>query len=177
MYADDLKMCHSVYHLSCMNLIQNDLTRLKVWCKFNKLLFNFNKYRVIRFSRKTNLKIFNYSLGGTMLDNPDSIRDLETIFSYDLSFAEHLESNISHAFRSLCLIQRTAGLFNDTNTLRLLYYTLVRPILEYGSLIWSPYYNTYIDALERPQHKFLRLAAYHSGDLCLDTLIRYDTIR
>ena len=41
---------------------------------------------------------------------------------------------------------------------------MLGPILEYGSLIWSPYCNTYIDDLERPQHKFLRLAACHSGD-------------
>ena len=59
---------------------------------------------------------------------------------------------------------RLGLIFNDTNALRLLYCTLVRPMLEYGSLIWSPCYNTYIDGLERPQHKFLRLAAYHSGD-------------
>ena len=36
--------------------------------------------------------------------------------------------------------------------------------MEYGSLIWSAYCNTYIDDLERPQHKFLRLAVCHSGD-------------
>ena len=121
-----------------LTFLQNDLTRLEVSCKSNKLLLNFNKCKVVRFSRKADLKIFNYSLiGGTVLDNPDSIRDLGILFSHDLSFAEHFKNVISRAFRSLGLIQRTVRLFNDTNTLRLLYCTLVRRILEYGSLFWS----------------------------------------
>lgn len=74
MYADDLynndlyKNVSFCYYFSFMNLIQNDLTKLEVWRKSNRLLLNFNKCRVIRFNCKTNSKIFNYSLGGTILN-------------------------------------------------------------------------------------------------------------
>ncbi|KAI4474701.1 hypothetical protein M0802_015486 [Mischocyttarus mexicanus] len=53
--------------------------------------------------------------------------------------------------------------FNNSNTLRILYCQLVRPILEYGSIIWSPNYITHSYDIERVQHKILRLAANHCG--------------
>ncbi|KAI4485700.1 hypothetical protein M0802_012585 [Mischocyttarus mexicanus] len=53
--------------------------------------------------------------------------------------------------------------FNNSNILRILYCQLVRPILEYGSIIWSPYYITHSYDTEKVQHKFLRLAANHCG--------------
>ncbi|XP_072392081.1 uncharacterized protein [Diabrotica undecimpunctata] len=62
----------------------------------------------------------------------------------------------------LGFIQRTSvdlSLF----TFRKLYYGLVRPILEFGSVVWSPSYHCYIQQIERVQNKFLRVAAYKSG--------------
>uniref|UniRef100_A0A6P7GGJ1 Uncharacterized protein LOC114342277 isoform X2 n=1 Tax=Diabrotica virgifera virgifera TaxID=50390 RepID=A0A6P7GGJ1_DIAVI len=46
---------------------------------------------------------------------------------------------------------------------RKLYCGFVRPILEFGSVVWSPSYNCYIEHIERVQNKFLRVAAYKSG--------------
>jgi hypothetical protein len=31
---------------------------------------------------------------------------------------------------------------------------LVRSTLEYGSVIWTPYYNTHVDRLEKVQYMF-----------------------
>ncbi|KAK2579096.1 hypothetical protein KPH14_008495 [Odynerus spinipes] len=38
------------------------------------------------------------------------------------------------------------------------------PVLEYGSVIWSPYFSSHRNDIEAVQHKFLRLAAKHSGN-------------
>lgn len=40
---------------------------------------------------------------------------------------------------------------------------LVRTNLEYASIVWSPYYQAYIDIIERVQNKFLRAAAFKMG--------------
>lgn len=41
-----------------------------------------------------------------------------------------------------------------------LYCSLVRPILEYGSILWDPYTSTDSVMLERVQRKFLRFVAF-----------------
>lgn len=44
--------------------------------------------------------------------------------------------------------------------LKLLYFALVRSILEYGSTIWNPYSKTDIDIIERVQNRFLKFVAF-----------------
>lgn len=45
----------------------------------------------------------------------------------------------------------------------MLYCSLVRPILEYSSIVWSPHYTTYIHQIETVQHIFLRYIAFKMG--------------
>jgi len=49
------------------------------------------------------------------------------------------------------------------NTIKTLYCTLVRPILEYGSTIWDTHTANGSIQLERFQHKFLRRASFILG--------------
>ena len=47
------------------------------------------------------------------------------------------------------------GEFLDPYLTKLLYISLVRPILEYVSIIWNPYYRRHIDSIESVQKQFL----------------------
>ncbi|KAG8235720.1 hypothetical protein J437_LFUL016355 [Ladona fulva] len=55
--------------------------------------------------------------------------------------------------------------FKDVRSLKTLYRSLVRPLLEFSSTVWSPYYSVYIKAIEKIQHRFLRRAKESSKDL------------
>ncbi|KAI4473000.1 hypothetical protein M0802_016374 [Mischocyttarus mexicanus] len=66
--------------------------------------------------------------------------------------------------------------FNNSNTFRILYCQLVRPILEYRSIIWSPNYITHSYDIERVQHKILKLAANHCGHPMPFDCHNYDSI-
>lgn len=57
-------------------------------------------------------------------------------------------------------INRNSRDFKDPLTYKVLYFTLVRPILEYASQVWSPQYKEHIDFLEMVQRKFLKSLAY-----------------
>ena len=52
-------------------------------------------------------------------------------------------------------IKRWSKEFNDRFVTKYLYTTLVRPILEYGSVIWDPYYDAHVDLLESVQKQIL----------------------
>ena len=54
----------------------------------------------------------------------------------------------------------------------MLYCSLVRSILEHGSVIWNPYQTGLINKIERVQKRFLRVLAYKSNrtDVSLEQL-------
>lgn len=53
--------------------------------------------------------------------------------------------------------------FNSTKSLKSLYCASVRPILEYGSVIWDSYTISHFDQLEYVQQRFLRFACFMFG--------------
>lgn len=60
----------------------------------------------------------------------------------------------------LCFNKRNTKNFNNITAIRNLYCSLVRSILEYSCIIWSPTYITHINILEKVQHKFFRYLAF-----------------
>lgn len=55
----------------------------------------------------------------------------------------------------LGFIKRWAKEFTDPYITKQLYMSLVRPILEYGSIIWDPVYKIHIESIESVQKQFL----------------------
>lgn len=55
----------------------------------------------------------------------------------------------------LAFIKRWAKEFTDPDITKQLYTSLVRPILEYGSVIWDPQYNVHSNHIESVQKQFL----------------------
>lgn len=93
------------------------------------------------------------------MSSTTTIRDLGVFFSSNLSFRNHISTVASRAFRILGFIHRASRYFESISSLKLLYCSLVRPRLEYWSVIWSPYQRYLCVELERVQHKFLCIAA------------------
>lgn len=60
----------------------------------------------------------------------------------------------------LGFIIRNSKSFNNVETIKKLYNTLVRSKLEYASAIWDPYHKNSINSIEIVQNKFLRYLYY-----------------
>ena len=61
----------------------------------------------------------------------------------------------------LGFIKRWSKEFNNRLVTRHLYITIVCPILEYSSQVWSPCYIVHIDRIESIQKQFVRFALNH----------------
>ena len=103
---------------------------------------------------------FTFFLGDKPIDKVTLMRDLGILFDQKLLFDQHIQLCCNRALRRLGFIGRNSKDFQSLACLKVLYVSLVRPLLESCCLVWSPYYQVYIDRLERVQRKFLRFICY-----------------
>ena len=162
-FADDLKCYLAISSPEDCLKLQSDLARLNRWCEINAMDLNIAKCNAISFTRKLNKTDFQYSIKGTFLSQVASIRDLGVIMDSTLSFVNHIDTIVSKALGMLGFIKRNTSDFKSINAIRLLYCTLVRPLLEYCSSVWSPHYACHIHRIEHVQRRFLRYLAYKSN--------------
>lgn len=154
MYADDVKIFITYNEYSDHTLLQMDLNNLFSWCKLNLMDLNLKKCKHMRFSRK-DFRIVSYFLGDHQLQLVNFFLDLGILLDTKLNFVSHINSTINKARGVLAFIKRWGKEFTDPYIIKQLYTSLVRPILEYGSIIWDPHYNVYIDKIESIQKQFL----------------------
>lgn len=160
MYADDIKIFLPITDYESSIKLQSDLTRFYDWCTDNKMTLNISKCKYIQFSKSKKKSFNNYHFNNNNLERVDMIKDLGVIFDSGFTFRQHTEICRNKAMKMLGFVKRHTMSFNDITAIKLLYVSLVRPHLENVSSVWSPYFITYQDMLDKVQRKFLRYIAY-----------------
>ena len=127
------------------------------WCRKNWLFLIVSKCRVITFHRKLNPIIFDYHINDQKLERVDHINDLGVLLDSKLSINLHRSNIIAKATRQLGFISKIAD-FNDPYCLKALYCSLVRPILEYASMVWCPNQLVWTIRIQRVQKRCIRFA-------------------
>lgn len=165
LFADDLKIFHSVRSGEDCQYLQCQINQLHNWCTANMVEMNINKCCVMTYTLKVQPISFNYSYDHTVLTRCSSHKDLGVVFDCKLSFGLHIEQIISSSTRLMGFILRTCRVFQGIRGIECLYTALVRSRLEYAALIWCPYYEVHKVRLEKLQRKFLKFLAYKSDGI------------
>ena len=161
LFADDLKLFHEVENSQDAVILQNNFLGLINWCDKNGLKINFNKCFSMSYYRGKERVNYDYmSDDNNKLKKISTFRDLGVTFNSSLGFEEHITEITNSALKLLGFITRNTKHFRNIFALKNLFCSIVRSRLEYASPIWSPYYKTYIQRLERVQRKFLRYIAF-----------------
>ena len=95
-------------------------------------------------------------MNGQKLEHIKEEKDLGVIVDSELKFHKQTSAAIKKANSRLGLIKKSFAVL-DRNTLPLLYSSLVRPHLEYGNVIWGPFYKGDIEAVEKVQRRATKL--------------------
>lgn len=158
LFADDVKIYYRIKSINDAIQLQRDIDTIHAWCTTNKLSLNASKCNTMSFTRKTSpLMPFNYNIDGVALTKVSSIKDLGIIFDSRLSFELHYNNLTSRAYKILGFISRSLREFKSINTYTTLYNTYVRSILDYGAIVWSPFYQIHINSIEKVQRRFTRI--------------------
>lgn len=157
-YADDLKLYIVVKNVEDCRQLQAMLDQFVDWCRLNKLSVSISKCVVMTFNRTRTPIVFDYSIDGFVLERVEQVSDLGVMLDPKLTFDLHRSMVITKANRQLGFISRISRDFSDPYCLKALYCSLVRPIIETASVVWTPYQLSWNIRIERIQKTFIRRA-------------------
>ena len=155
-YADDIKISHSIQHDTDMDEFQDDVNNINDWCSNNGLTLNLSKCEVVSYAGYRAPMTNSYTINEYTLVRSKQYKDLGVVFDSSHRFIYHIDSIVSRGFKALGFVMRMSKELRNQATIIHLYNTLVRSKVEYATVIWSPYYNQYIEKIEALQHRFTR---------------------
>ena len=156
LFADDCKLFREIKSAQDCILLQSDLNALHEWSNRWKMTFNPAKCKVLTIARSRSPVTFDYQIDGTNLEHVGDFKDLGVVFDETLSFKNHINSIVSKCNRMCGFVKRSIG-FNAPQKVKLtLFKTLIRPLSEYSSQVWSPHFKKEISLLEGIQRSYTR---------------------
>lgn len=153
LFADDLKMYAVMKTVFHADMFQHALDRLATWADEWQLQISITKCFIMHIGKVSVDRTF--SLNGQALPSSDTCKDLGVIVNSNLTPSSHIASITVTANQRVNLIYRSF-VSRDINLLVRAFITYVRPILEYNSVTWSPYYKSDIECIEKVQRRFTR---------------------
>ena len=156
LYADDTKIYKLIETLNDCLELQKMIDLFVDWCNRNLMMISIKKCTVISFNRKKQPLVYDYRIAGETLLRSDVVTDLGVVLDAQLTFRQHYSMIINKANRQLGFIMRIGKEFGDPGTLKALYCSLVRSILETACVVWDPHYDTWNLRIERVQKRFVR---------------------
>ena len=117
--------------------------------------FNLAKCEHLTVTNKPHPSIYHYKINDYIIQKVESIKYLGLTISHNLSWSQHI-SRISGKVNSIQAFFRR-NLAHCSRDLKVkCYQTYIRPIIEYAAVVWSPYTQSSIHAIEMLQRKVAR---------------------
>lgn len=155
LYADDCVLYETINSIDDHYHLAQSLTSFSNWCDTWQMNVNCTKTVVMSFTNRRNPFSFDYFLGGTQLNRVSQYKYLGVILTEHLSWTSHIDHVCRKALKKLGYLRRTLP-NAPRDTKLLLYKSLIRPVLEYASVVWFPYKHCEISLLDNIQRKSIR---------------------
>ncbi|KAF9760956.1 putative RNA-directed DNA polymerase from transposon BS [Nosema granulosis] len=160
-FADDIVIWEKSQDFPKAERKLNDsLEKINVWAKTLALEFSQTKSLVIPFTRKHIKATPLIKLDGLEINVSDSAKYLGVTFDKNLCWTAHVTEIIKTARKRMFLLKRMSNRkngLNQTILLKLYTYT-IRPILEYGAVVWGDISKKNQDALNSVQQSAITTA-------------------
>ena len=159
LFADDTKLYGKSDSREEQQTIQEDLQTLQQWSNLWLLAFHPDKCHSIKIGKKKSEAEYHLEDKNgikTALKESTTEKDLGVIVDNQLNFKEHVSTAVNKGNRVLGVIRRS---FNtgDPTTFMKLYKSIVRPILEYGNVIWHPSLKSVEKEIEDVQRRATKM--------------------
>ena len=161
---------------ACINA---DLGRITEWAAKWLVTFNPPKTEPMLISRKLNRNLHSpIFMQNVQITKVDSHKHLGIVFSQDCSWHKHI-NYISEKAWTRINIMRKLKFQLDRKSLETIYIVFIRPLLEYGDVIWDNCTQYEKRELDKIQNEAARIVTGATKLVSLDTLyseIRWETL-
>ena len=155
LFADDALIYRTISSTVDTEILQSDLNRLSRWQHDWQMQFNPGKCYVMHITNSRNQQHSNYQLCGQTLATVDSHPYLGVHLQNDMGWSTHIGHVTARANRMLGVVRR--NLSNCPESLKqTAYFSLVRPHLEYASVVWDSHLKKDIKGIEQVQRSAAR---------------------
>ena len=154
LYADDTLVGMNLSQFDHAEL-QNNVSALERWASDWGMLFNTKKCIHMQLGRP--LPHFDLFLNGICIPKASVIKYLGVHFHYTLKWSEQVNYVCKKANKTLGMLRRCLNMASSKTSM-LAFNSVVRPILEYASQVWSPNTKVLVDELEKIQRRAVRWA-------------------
>ena len=140
LYVDNTKMYHQIQDAGNRHTFQEDISKLQEWADKWLLRFHPDKCKLMTIGRDTptdHYTMYSEDAGLIPMASVQSEKDVGVIFDLNMIFREDIYSRATKANSIMGIIRRTYT-YRDIESFKLLFKSLVRPHLEYGTPIWNP---------------------------------------
>jgi len=135
--------------------LQNSLNRLEKRLHTCQIKISYTKCSLLYINGMTNPHNVDMLLGDDKIVTVDSVKGLGIAVGSELKLSKHFGKIVARAHARVNLIHQ-CFLSRDVNTLTRVFTAYVRPLLEYGSSVWSPHFNSEINRIESAQRRFTK---------------------
>ena len=159
LFADDTKLYGKSNTSQEQDLIQQDLNTLQEWSEKWLLAFHPDKCHTIKIGKtKSYAKYHMKHKEGEVVELKEatSEKDLGVVVDNDLNFKQHIATAVSKGNKVLGLIRRSFKT-GEKETFVNLYKSIVRPLLEYGNVVWHPLLKSQEKDIEDVQRRATKL--------------------
>ena len=147
-FADDVKMFWAIGGAADFQQLQVDINSFVDWSIKWQLRFNVSKCNLLHLVPLHSYG--EYNINGIVISSSNLVKDLGVLINNKFKFHNHSSVVASKANRMLAIISKSFQ-YKDGNILLNLYKSFIRPIVEYGTAIWGPYYVLDQQLIERIQ--------------------------
>ena len=155
-FADDTRACKGVSSVNDVDLFQSDLLKIYEWAKENNMEFNHLKFELLRYNTPACIVDAVYTdCNNQVIAVKDSTKDLGVIMNSSGKFTEQVLKVHTSMKNMSCWVLRTFKTrYRDVMVTS--WKSLVLPLHDYCSQLWSPHKPGEIQSLELLQWFFLK---------------------
>jgi hypothetical protein len=154
MFADDTSIIVSGINIEELNIkLKLCSSQLSNWVFSNNLVLNYSKTKIMFFNKKLN---FDFLIDSNIIESVKKFKLLGIYIDYQFKFKEHYH----YIFTKLCkYMSLFYNIRNKLNCLskRLLYYSMIQSILNYGILIFGNSSKTNLKLIQTLQNSLVKI--------------------
>ena len=155
LYADDILLYRSIVSTEDSVLLQKDLDAIATWSKSWLMSFNYNKCSHLKISNKLLTTTTTYFIDTHEICKSNSATYLGVTIDQHLNWTDHIHKTVSKANAANAFLKRNIRSCPIT-VRKMCYMAMVRPILEYASIIWFPHTKSGVHKVEMVQRRAVR---------------------